>query len=401
MTDKLELRYCCEVESPTGLGANIALYADSTYANFYVNLREITESAKKANCIISTLGLDLCDAVTDKTRRDIRAVNLESIKPRVTAEFFPTELFDIAAQPYPKPLDAIVVPLLIFSTNGKGKNPIEIYRHGSHNLISLGLVSNLIYLTSTPQPPLIEKALTSDIYFDGDYYYADIHDVRRYIGDLSPHLLWRFRTQIFMDPVQGENLACKLHCEELTTVPYDEHELTIYKGAGFGENSFFFIPADLDDILDAHGGIKDMAEGAGTFFAEDGEVYCRLDMAGEIAKTWAAALWDGHNQNNRHIQGAFDFYRWFNKFMPIFIAENVQYTCDLVPFADGTGYEEPAEQPVSYDAFSPKKLIAALAGRLNFKHDDLVDAILELREDLFDEEQDALRSELYDTTDAT
>lgn len=396
--DKLELRYCCEVAANTGV--RFTLYADSTYENFYVDLRELTESVMKANCIISTLGLDLCDAVTDKTRRDIRAVNLESIKPRVTAEFFPTELFDIAAQPYPKPLDVIDVPPSIFSTNSNPK--IGIYRHGSHNLICLGLVSNLIYdIAEPPSTPLIENALRSPIYFDGEYYYADIHDVHRYIGDLSPHLLWRFRTQIFMDPVQGENLACKLNCKKFTCVPYDEHELTIYAGAGFGENRFFFIPADLDDILDAHGGIKDMAEGAGTFFAEDGEVYCRLDMAGEIAKTWAAALWDGHNQNNRHIQGAFDFYRWFNKFMPIFIAENVQYTCDLVPFADGTGYEEPAEQPVSYDAFSPKKLIAALAGRLNFKHDDLVDAILELRENLFEEEQDALRSELYDTTDAT
>ena len=396
--DKLELRYCCEITADTGV--SFTLYADSTYDNFYVDWGKLTESASKANYKLSTLDMDLCDAVTDKTRRDIRAVNLESIKPRVTAEFFPTELFGIAAQPYPKPLDVIDIPTFIFSTNGK--NPIEIYRHSSHNLICLGLVSNLIYdIAEPPSTPLIENALRNPIYFDGEYYYADIHDVRRYIGDLSPHLLWRFRTQIFMDPVQDENLECKLNCKKFTCVPYGEHELTIYAGAGFGENRFLFVPADLDDILDAHGGIKDMAEISGTFLAEDGEVYCRLDMAGEIAKTWAAALWDGHNQNNRHIQGAFDFYRWFNKFMPIFIAENVQYTCDLVPFADGTGYEEPAEQPVSYDAFSPKKLIAALAGRLNFKHDDLVDAILELREDLFEEEQDALRSELYDTTDAT
>lgn len=396
--DKLELRYCCEVAANTGV--SFTLYADANYKNFYVDLRELTESVTKAHCIISTLWLDLCDAVTDKTRRDIRAVNLESVKPpRVTAEFFPTELFGIAAQPYPKPLDVIDVPHLIFSTNGK--KPIEIYRHGSHNLISLGLVSNLIYdIAKPPTTPLIEKALTSDIYFDGDYY-ADIHDVRRYIGDLSPHLLWRFRTQIFMEPIQGEHIEISLNCNELTRVPYDEHELTIYAGAGFGENRFFFTPADLDDILDAHGGIKDMAEDAGTFFAEDGEVYCRLDMAGEIAKTWAAALWDGHNQYNRHIQGAFNFIRWFNKFMPIFIEENVQYTCDLFPFLDGTDYEEPAEQPVPYDDFSTKQLIAALAGRLNFKHDDLVDAILELRENLFEEEQDALRSELYDTTDAT
>ena len=396
--DKLELRYCCEVAANTGV--SFTLYADCNYKNFYVDLRELTESATKAHCIISTLALDLCDAVT-RTGRDFRAVNLESVKPRVTEEFFPLVLFDIAAQPYPKPLDAIVVPFLIFSTNSKGKNPIEIYRHGSHNLISLGLVSNLIYLTSTPQPPLIEKALTSDIYFDGDYYYADIHDVHRYVKELNPAWLDVFDFQIFMKPVPYEQTKIALNCKEFTTVPYDEHRLTIYAGTGFGENRFFFIPADLDDILDAHGGIKDMAEMAGTFLAEDGEIYCRLDMAGEIAKTWAAALWDGHNQYNRHIQGAFDFYRWFNKFMPIFIAENVQYTCDDFPFNDGTGYEEPAEQPVSYDAFSPKKLIAALAGRLNFKHDDLVDAILELRENLFEEEQDALRSDLYDTTDAT
>lgn len=279
--DKLELCYCCEVAANTGV--SFTLYADYNYKNFYVDWGKLTESASKANYKLSTLDMDLCDAVTS-TGCGIKAVNLESVKPRVTAEFFPTELFDIAAQPYPKPLDVIDVPPFIFSTNGK--KPIEIYRHGSHNLICLGLVSNLIYdIAEPPSLPLIENALRNPIYFDGEYYYADIHDVCRYIGDLSPHLLWRFRTQIFMDPVQGENLACKLNCKKFTCVPYDEHRLTIYAGAGFGENRFFFIPDDLDDILDAHGGIKDMAEMAGTFLAEDGEVYCRLDMAGEIAKT--------------------------------------------------------------------------------------------------------------------
>lgn len=399
--DKLELHYCCEVAANTGV--SFTLYADYNYKNFYVDWGKLTESASKVNYKLSTLDMDLCDAVTNKTRRDIRAVNLESVKPRVTAEFFPTELFEFANQPFPKPIKIISEPRSIFHTNGNKTNPhIEIYRNGNYNVVCVGWLSNMLFGTTDFPPALVEQVMRYPIFKDNEFYYIGLCHVKRILRELgATDLLNRFNHQVFMELTPYEQTKIALHCVELTTVPYEEHELTIYKGAGFGENSFFFVPADLDDILDAHGGIKDMAEMSGTFLAEDGEVYCRLDMAGEIAKTWAAALWDGHNQNNRHIQGAFDFYRWFNKFMPIFIAENVQYTCDLVPFADGTGYEEPAEQPVSYDAFSPKKLIAALAGRLNFKHDDLVDAILELREDLFDEEQDALRSELYDTTDAT
>ena len=176
-TDKLELRYCCVAEANTG--TRFTLYADTNYINFYVDSCELTESAKKANYVISPLGLDLCDAVTS-TGRGIKAVNLESITSRATAEFFPTDFFEFANQPFPKPIKIISEPRSIFHTNGNKTNPhIEIYRNGNYNVVCVGWLSNMLFGTTDYPPALVEQVLRYPIFKDNEFYYIGLCHVKR------------------------------------------------------------------------------------------------------------------------------------------------------------------------------------------------------------------------------
>ena len=393
MADKLKLRWCWDVDAPRG--GWLTLYATDDYKNFYVDWDALCNAAKKANYKLSPLDMHIRDAVTERGK-EFQAVPLESIKPRVSNEFFPINLFDIAEQTFPKPLVTIDKPPSIFVTHGDffDEPSLFIYRYGSHNIISLGLISNLLYDTITPQPALIEQALKSAIYFDGEYYYADIHDVRRMLEKLSPALLWRFRTQIFMTPVQGEQMQLELNANPFVTAKSPVGELTIYAGNGFAENRFFFRPDDLRDFFGDD--LEPVAYEFGEFLStDDGEIYCRFDMAGKIVRYWAAQLWNGHNENNTVIQKAFKFIHWFDDFLPNFIKENVEYTCDLNPYFPSTDDELPTESTTPNED-TLKHALKVLANFADVDPNDLAVAIIELRQNLFERKQDKIRSELYD-----
>lgn len=414
MADVLELTPVCTVKADTGVYFD--LLTDNGFKTFYINLQTLYASGNPYDSNQPSFE-EFCalfpakDAKT-RTGKPIKVATLTMVKDYlhhcydryncIVENIFPYALFEIAKQEYPKPLIQIDTPPSIFDTgNAEHELKIDIYRHESHNLISLGLVCNILFDTIQPPSNFLEIALCYEIYFDNYYYYCDLHDARQILRRLEKAgaaLLERFDNQIFMSPTPFVQKELPLGCRELTTVPCLNDELTIYGGIGFAENSFFVAFDDLRDLLkDYSNAILAAFDNFGEFIDTKGSgSYCRLDMVGKIVRFAAALKWSGNNEANANIRRAWKFIRWFNSFMPIFLKENVEYTCDLYPFFDGTEHEEPTENATrSLNDLTTKDLADELAGRVKIAPDRFKAAILDGMESIYCEELDALEEGLY------
>lgn len=394
MTDKLELRECWREKNRCD--KFFTLYADrNSFKDLYIDTKDLFAACPYADF----KWFNTKDAVAfyENFHAARKVVRLDEVKDFLShvpdsRNVFPYQFFDLAAQIIPKPLITIDPPKPIFNTKETDGTPrIIIYRSDKHNLICLQWLSNVLFDTPELSPKLVEQAMSRYVYFDGDNHYVNLHSVKNILCDLGEAaLLDRFNHQIFMTPTPDEQVQILLDCQDFTTVPFNEHVFNIYEGEGFAENKFYFRTHDLDDLLDAQGNIVDAADHFGTFYdTENGDDFCRLDLAGKIVRLYCARLWNGSNQHNASIQRGWDFIRWFNNFMPNFLDEQLKYTCNAEPFFDDTQYEEPTEPPIDYSAFPTKKLLVAVAERLGVKYADIANAIIELR-------QAKLRSELYD-----